>query len=338
MRTRAAVIGHPVAHSRSPAMHTAAYRALGLDWELHGDRRAAGRARRRSSPASPRADFAGVNVTIPHKQAVLGLCDELSDEARRAGSVNTVLVRDGRLRGETTDGAGLLWALGPTSSRPMRSCSARAAPPARRWPRSRRAGWRVAVSARRPEAAAELGVAVPALAARARRAALVVNATPIGQQEAGRPRQPGTGPIARRAASAPGMVVCDLAYRGDGAPTPLIEAAGRARRAGRGRPRGAGRPGHLRLRASDRRPRAGRGHACGRSGRNGAGSVNGARPSTSSAASRAEPAPVRMPSLPWPGAHDRALVEAADVGQAVGRERPQARPGARSPRARAGRG
>ncbi len=157
-RRRAAVIGHPVAHSRSPAMHTAAYRALGLDWEYTAidvppaqlDAFIAG---------LDAGGFAGVNVTIPHKQAVLDLCDELSGDARRAGSVNTVLVRDGRLRGETTDGAGLLWALGPVEPADAlvlgAGGAARAAVAA-----LTAAGWRVAVSARRPEAAAELGVAV----------------------------------------------------------------------------------------------------------------------------------------------------------------------------------
>jgi shikimate dehydrogenase len=163
-----------------------------------------------------------VNVTIPHKQAVLELCDEVSGEARRAGSVNTVLVRDGRLRGETTDGFGLLWALGdlaPADALVLGAGgAARAAVTA-----LADAGWSVRVSARRPEAAAELGVAVepwpPQQGAR-----LVVNATPVGQQEAGTvPGRAGTVPIAT-ALITPGTIVCDLAYRWDGAPTPLIEA------------------------------------------------------------------------------------------------------------------
>lgn len=214
-RRLAAVIGHPVAHSRSPAMHTAAYAALGLDREyvaidvepavldlfigtLHAD------------------GFAGVNVTIPHKQAVIELCDELSDEARRAGSVNTVLVRDGGLRGETTDGAGLLWALGevePADALVLGAGgAARAAVTA-----LADAGWSVAVSARRREGAAALGVGVEPWPPQ-RGARLVVNATPLGQQE------PGTVPIPAGLIT-PDTVVCDLAYRGDLMPTPLIQAA-----------------------------------------------------------------------------------------------------------------
>jgi shikimate dehydrogenase len=213
-RRRAAVIGHPVGHSRSPAMHTAAYRALGLDWEY---------LRLDVEPAALPAfaaeldaeGFAGVNVTIPHKQAVLELCDELSDEARRAGSVNTVLVREGILRGETTDGSGLLWALGDVE--PADALVLGAGGAARAAVRALAgAGWQVAVSARRPEAAAGLAVGVEPWPP-GRGATLVVNATPLGQGEEG------TVPIPADLIS-PGMIVCDLAYRGDGRPTALVEA------------------------------------------------------------------------------------------------------------------
>ncbi len=220
---RAAVIGHPVAHSRSPAMHTAAYRALHMDWEYTAiDVPPGGLEAFVAGLAA--AGFAGVNVTIPHKQAVLGLCDELSAEARRAGSVNTIVVAAGRLRGETTDGAGLLWALGdvePADALVLGAGgAARAAVAA-----LADAGWRVAVSARRPEAAAELGVDVrpwpPIEGAR-----LVVNATPVGQREAGTvPGRPGTVPIPVELITSD-TIVCDLAYRGDGSPTPLVVAAG----------------------------------------------------------------------------------------------------------------
>jgi shikimate dehydrogenase len=214
-RRLAAVIGHPVAHSRSPAMHTAAYEALGLDREYVAID---------VEPAvldlfigTLAADgFAGVNVTIPHKQAVIELCDELSDEARQAGSVNTVLVRDGGLRGETTDGAGLLWALGevePADALVLGAGgAARAAVTA-----LADAGWRVAVSARRREGAAALGVGVEPWPPR-KGARLVVNATPLGQQDAG------TVPLPAELIT-PETIVCDLAYRGDLTPTPLVQAA-----------------------------------------------------------------------------------------------------------------
>ena len=221
-RRRAAVIGHPVGHSRSPAMHTAAYRALGLDWEY-----TAIEVEPASLPAFvaglDAGGYAGVNVTIPHKQAVFELCDEVSEEARRAGSVNTVLVRDGGLRGETTDGFGLLWALGdvePADALVLGAGgAARAAVTA-----LAHAGWQVAVSARRPEAADALGVAAQRWPP-ARGAKLLVNATPVGQETAGTvPGGSGTVPISVELIT-PGTIVCDLAYRGDGTPTPLIEAA-----------------------------------------------------------------------------------------------------------------
>jgi shikimate dehydrogenase len=221
-RRRAAVIGHPVGHSRSPAMHRAAYRALGLDWEY---------SRVDVEPADLPAfvagldagGFAGVNVTIPHKQAVLELCDQVSEEARRAGSVNTVLVRDGALRGETTDGFGLLWALGhvePADALVLGAGgAARAAVTALAG-----AGWQVRVSARRPEAAAALGFGVEPWPP-GRGARLVVNATPMGQHTPGPgPGGPGPGPVPL-ALITPETIVCDLAYRGDGTPTPLVEAA-----------------------------------------------------------------------------------------------------------------
>jgi shikimate dehydrogenase len=218
-RRRAAVIGHPVAHSRSPAMHTAAYRALGMDWEYTAvDVAPSGLEAFVAGLGA--GGYAGVNVTIPHKQAVLGLCAELSDEARSAGSVNTVLVRDGGLRGETTDGAGLLWALGPVE--PADALVVGAGGAARAVVAALHvAGWRVAVSARRPEAAAALGADVapwpPAQAA-----ALVVNTTPIGQHEY---PVPGTQYSYPPELIGPEMIVVDLAYRGDGSQTPLIEAA-----------------------------------------------------------------------------------------------------------------
>jgi shikimate dehydrogenase len=219
-RHRAAVIGHPVAHSRSPAMHTAAYRALGLDWEYTAVDVPLGGLRTFIAGLDA-AGYAGVNVTIPHKQAVLDLCGELSDEARRAGSVNTVLVRDGGLRGETTDGAGLLWALGPLE--PAEALVVGAGGAARAVVAALlAAGWRVAVSARRPGAAAELG-ADGASWPPARAAALVVNTTPIGQHEY---PVPGTQYSFPPELIEPEMVVVDLAYRGDGSPTPLIAAAG----------------------------------------------------------------------------------------------------------------
>ena len=217
---RAAVIGHPIAHSRSPAMHAAAYAELGMDWEYVAvdvpPERLAGFV-----AGMEAAGFAGVNVTIPHKLAVVPMCAELAPEAQAAGSVNTLLVRDGAIHGDSTDGRGLLWALGdmvPADALVLGAGgAARAAVAALRG-----AGWQVAVSARRADAAAELGdvVAWPPPCA----AALVVNATPLGQHETPVPGTHVSVPIDTSLLES-GMTVVDLAYRGDGAETPLCTAA-----------------------------------------------------------------------------------------------------------------
>src|SRR5437868_7492093 len=104
------VIGDPIAHSRSPLMHNAAFRALELPYaycafrvrpDQVGDAVAAVRA----------LGLAGLNVTIPHKQAVLPFLDELSKVARLTGAVNTIVNRDGALLGDNTDVPGLARAL-----------------------------------------------------------------------------------------------------------------------------------------------------------------------------------------------------------------------------------
>lgn len=104
------VWGHPVGHSRSPAMHNAALAALGLDWVyVPFDVRPEDVG---AAVAGVRAlGLVGVNVTVPLKEIVPPFLDEVSEEARRIGSVNTILNRDGVLRGETTDGAGFLQSL-----------------------------------------------------------------------------------------------------------------------------------------------------------------------------------------------------------------------------------
>lgn len=104
--TRAvALLGYPVAHSLSPAMHNAAFAAAGLDYcylalEVRPqDIQAAFEGLRALY-------FAGINVTVPHKEAVLPLLDDLTEEARAIGAVNTAANRDGRWIGTNTDAAG----------------------------------------------------------------------------------------------------------------------------------------------------------------------------------------------------------------------------------------
>jgi len=107
---RLSVFGDPVRHSRSPQMHDAALRAAGIDARyvrlhiLPGELEEALRL-------LPELGFIGTNVTIPHKAATLALMDEVDPAARRAGGVNTVVVRGDKLVGYSTDGPGLVRAI-----------------------------------------------------------------------------------------------------------------------------------------------------------------------------------------------------------------------------------
>jgi shikimate dehydrogenase len=109
---RLAVLGHPVGHSRSPAIHNAALVALGMgdEWSYEAINVApdAFEARVRAMPGE---GFAGANVTVPHKGAALALADELSETAREIGAANTLVFADGEIRAENTDAKGLLNAL-----------------------------------------------------------------------------------------------------------------------------------------------------------------------------------------------------------------------------------
>jgi shikimate dehydrogenase len=117
---RLAVLGHPLSHSRSPAMQNAALGALELwDWDYEAidvppeqfDAKVLELAR---------GDFAGANVTVPHKQAALALADEASEASQQIGAANTLLFAEGRIEAHNTDADGLLAAL-PISPRNQRA-------------------------------------------------------------------------------------------------------------------------------------------------------------------------------------------------------------------------
>lgn len=101
-----AVIGHPVGHSLSPAMHNAAFRAAGLNFVYLAFDVTDVAACLNGMRALP--SFRGLSVTIPHKMAVMPHLDEVTPMARLVGCVNTVTNQGGRLTGSVTDGAGTL--------------------------------------------------------------------------------------------------------------------------------------------------------------------------------------------------------------------------------------
>ena len=104
------LLGFPIEHTLSPAMHNAAFSALGLNYcylplpvppEMLGD----------AVNGLAAMGFVGANVTIPHKQNVMACLDELSDEARAIGAVNMIEFRQNRRIGRNMDGPGFLEAL-----------------------------------------------------------------------------------------------------------------------------------------------------------------------------------------------------------------------------------
>jgi shikimate dehydrogenase len=109
---RLAVLGHPVAHSRSPAMQNAALAALGLgeEWSYEAIDVAPDRFEERVR-AMASEGFAGANVTVPHKGAALALADTLAETAREIGAANTLVFDGGEIRADNTDADGLLGSL-----------------------------------------------------------------------------------------------------------------------------------------------------------------------------------------------------------------------------------
>src|SRR5438552_14151041 len=109
------LIGAPIAHSASPAMHERAAEGLGLrgHYQLIEVAGADTAGLRLMLEGVRRLGFAGVNVTFPYKEAVVPLLDELSPGAALIGAVNAVVVRDGRLTGYNTDTTGFAQAVTP---------------------------------------------------------------------------------------------------------------------------------------------------------------------------------------------------------------------------------
>lgn len=234
-RTRTfAVIGHPIGHTLSPAMHNAAFRALGrnavyLAYDIGPDRVL------ECLRAMAAMGFGGVNVTVPHKETVFRGLDRLDDSARRAGAVNTVQFTPEGMVGHSTDAEGFLRAMQEAFGRGpegldvfVLGAGGAGRTVALECARARAAS--VAVSdvdaARAERLAAELGEASPDVRAAAVAAAeapaaaaacgLVVQATPVGMKA-------GDASPLPPAAFGPGAMAFDLVY---GVPeTPFMRAA-----------------------------------------------------------------------------------------------------------------
>lgn len=104
----AGVIGHPIAHSRSPALHGYWLRKYGIKGH-YIPMDIAPADLKEALAWLPRLGFVGLNVTIPHKEAVLGLADIVTDRAALIGAANTLIFRkDGRLHADNTDGLGFI--------------------------------------------------------------------------------------------------------------------------------------------------------------------------------------------------------------------------------------
>lgn len=104
------IFGDPVEHSLSPAMHNAAFKKMKLDYAyvaFHVKPRGLGKAVR----ALKALNFAGANITVPHKERVMQYLDEIDEDAQKLGAVNTIVNRDGRLIGYNTDGRGFVKSL-----------------------------------------------------------------------------------------------------------------------------------------------------------------------------------------------------------------------------------
>ena len=160
------IFGYPVAHSRSPAMHNAAFAALGIDatyvpFEVAPE--ALGDALRGAVAMGVR----GLNITLPHKSAVIELLDEVHPDAAAIGAVNTIVIEDGRASGENTDAGGLARSLShaevPLEGARVVVLGGGGAVRATVVGLGRAGAKSITVAARRPEAAAEIAGALASL-------------------------------------------------------------------------------------------------------------------------------------------------------------------------------
>jgi shikimate dehydrogenase len=212
----AALLGYPATYSVSPALHNAAYESMGIDAVY-----VVFPTRPQNLPtaiASVRAlNMLGVSVTIPHKEAVVALCDELSNQARALQAVNTIVNDNGKLVGHNTDGDGFVRSLAeelsfdPSGKRVV-VIGAGGAAKAVIEALSRYGAAEIAVvnrsAARAAETATISDVARTGDATDISDADLVINATPLGMVGEHEGMSPVDGNVFRN-----GQTVVDLIYK-----------------------------------------------------------------------------------------------------------------------------
>jgi shikimate dehydrogenase len=215
------LIGDPVEHSLSPLMQNAAFAAVALDW-VYVPLPVKREGLEEAVAGLEALGFAGANVTNPHKTAVVGFCDELDDEAARGGSVNTLVVREGRVLGSSTDGPAVVGLVDAKGARVLVLGAGGGAQAVATSLGDAGAG-SIAIAARDAERAHALAVRLRTLFPEREVSAegewppgetgatLLVNATPIRDEVLVQP--------------AAGQQVVDLAYKQDGSQTALVGAA-----------------------------------------------------------------------------------------------------------------
>jgi shikimate dehydrogenase len=228
-----ALIGQPVGHSLSPEMHNAAFVADGLDFvyvclDVDPDELPA------AVTGLEALKLRGFNVTMPHKRAMISLVDELDEEARISGALNTVVIEASGLRGFNTDGGGMVMACQEAgielSGRSVLLLGAGGTAAAIAVAFGKAGVGELHIANRNVERAAQLrddlhetgmkGLAVHALDAlqkTAPDAEVVINATPLGMRE-GDPMPVPSGYVRK------GRAFCDAVYR-PGSQTPLVRLA-----------------------------------------------------------------------------------------------------------------
>ena len=236
---RLAVIGDPIAHSRSPQMHNPALAACDIPASYIRVQVPVGQVKH-AFTLFQKADFLGVNITIPHKFEALDAVDHLDPAAQRLGAVNTLAIRDGKLHGYNTDGPGFIRSVQEafkTNLRDLRILILGAGGGAGRAVAVQCAldgCQRLVLANRTPEKATQLAQELTTISSTTPvtilpwdpahllkelpHIDLIVNATSLGMKAE-------DAPLIPPAALTSQHLVLDMVYRANGTPTPLIADA-----------------------------------------------------------------------------------------------------------------